>query len=370
MKMKKVLVLGCTGSIGSQTLDIVRNMRDSFEVCGLSVGKNENALNELCREFSCEGTCFARDGTEGLERLIDSCGADIAVNGIAGSAGLVPSVLVLKKGMDLALANKETVVMAWPVVKKIAAENNARIIPVDSEHSAIFNLINQAGKENLKSIIITASGGPFRTFDRAQLEKVTVDDALRHPTWKMGPKITVDSASLANKGLEVIEAVRLFDISPDNVKVAVHPQSLVHSLIQTRDGMVYAQISDPDMRHPIFGALVWPEIKENYLKPFDLFGKEMTFYPPRLDDFPMLSLAYECAKKGFSYTIAFNAANEVAVAAFIEKKISFLQIPRIVEETLQNDWTLHPSDLNLVMKADSDARKIAEKVKNRMEERK
>ncbi len=365
--MKKILVLGCTGSIGSQTLDIVRNMRDSFEVCGLSVGTNETKLKELCEEFGCGGTCFSRDGTEGLERLIENCGADIAVNGVAGSAGLLPSVLVLKKGMDLALANKETVVMAWPVVKKIAEENGAKIIPVDSEHSAVFNLINQAGKQNVSSIIITASGGPFRTFTRTQLEKVTVEDALRHPTWKMGPKITVDSASLANKGLEVIEAVRLFDISTDSVKVVVHPQSLVHSLVQTRDGMLYAQISDPDMRHPIFGALVWPEIRENYLKPFSLFDREMTFFPPRLDDFPMLSLAYECAKKGNSYTIAFNAANEVAVASFIEKRISFLQIPQIVEETLEHDWSMSPSDLNLVMEADKAARKIAEERKNLLE---
>ena len=367
--MKKILVLGCTGSIGSQTLDIVRNMADSFKICGLSVGKNEEKLKELTKEFDCEGTCFSKDGTKGLEHLIESCGADIAVNGIAGSAGLLPSVLVLKKGMDLALANKETVVMAWPVVKKIAEENGAKIIPVDSEHSAIFNLINQAGKKNVSSIIITASGGPFRTFTRDQLEKVSVDDALRHPTWKMGPKITIDSASLANKGLEVIEAVRLFDISPDAVKVAVHPQSLVHSLIQTTDGMIYAQISDPDMRHPIFGALVWPEIRANYLKPFNLFEKEMTFFPPRLDDFPMLSLAYECARRGNSYTIAFNAANEVAVAAFLERKISFLEIPKIVEETLQEDWSMHPSDLDLVMDADKSARKIAEGLKKRLEER-
>lgn len=360
--MKKVLVLGCTGSIGSQALDICRNMNDEFQVCGVAAGKNEDAVAALCREFNCPGTVFSRDGIDGIKQLVSSCGADIAVNGIAGAAGLEPSVIVLEQGIDLALANKETVVMAWHVVKDLAKKNNCHIIPVDSEHSAIFNLTQKIGTENISEIVITASGGPFRQLTDEELTTVTVEDALKHPTWNMGPKITIDSASLANKGLEVIEAVRLFDFSPDKVKVVVHPQSLIHSLVRTRDGVLYAQISNPDMRHPIYGALVWPDYKENYLEPFDLSTcGEMTFFPPRLKSFPLLSLAYECAKKSNSYTIAFNAANEVAVAAFLSKKCSFVQIGEIVSKTLNSDWSMMPDTLEKVYDADKKARFIAEK---------
>lgn len=358
---KRVLVLGCTGSIGKQTIDICRNMPDQFEVCGVAAGKNYSEVEKLCNEFNCQGTVFDKDGLAGIEKLIKECKADIAVNGIAGAAGLEPSVLVLKNGIDLALANKETVVMAWHVVKNLAKENNCSIIPVDSEHSAIFNLTQKIGTENISQIVITASGGPFRNMTDEELETVTVEDALKHPTWNMGPKITIDSASLANKGLEVIEAVRLFDFPPEKVKVVVHPQSLIHSLVRTNDGVLYAQISNPDMRHPIYGALVWPEYKNNYLEPFDLTTcTQMTFFPPRMDSFPLLGLAYECAEKGNSYTIAFNAANEIAVAAFIAKKISFKQIAEIVNETLKKDWTRIPDTLEKVMEADKNARTEAE----------
>ncbi len=358
--MKKILVLGCTGSIGRQTLDIARNMSDLFKVVGLSAGNNREELEKFCKEFNCKGTLFATDGISGLKDLIQSSGADIAVNGIAGAAGLEPSSIVLNSGINLALANKETVVMAWPIIKAIAKQNNVSIIPVDSEHSAVFNLINQAGGNNISEIVITASGGPFREYTDEQLKNVTVEQALKHPTWNMGKKITIDSATLANKGLEVIEACRLFDMPTDKIKVVVHPQSLVHSLVRTKDGMLYGQISNPDMRHPIFGALVWPENKENYLPPFDLAGHEMTFYPPRMDSFPMLEYAYQCAKKGNSYTIAFNAANEIAVQAFIDKKCSFMDISKIVEKTLENDWSYLPKTLSEVYDIDKQVRNKAE----------
>lgn len=362
---KRVLVLGCTGSIGSQTLDICRNMSDRFEVCGISAGSNEQKVKELCSEFNCPGSVFSKDGIEGIENLIKTTNADIAVNGIAGAAGLEPSVLVLQNGIDLALANKETVVMAWPVVKEIAKKNNARILPVDSEHSAIFNLTEKIGVENISEIIITASGGPFRDFTDEQIKNVTVEDALKHPTWNMGKKITIDSASLANKGLEVIEACRLFDFPTEKVKVVVHPQSLIHSLVRTKDGVMYAQISDPDMRHPIYSALVWPEFSQTYLKPFDLADcGQMTFFHPRTDSFPLLKLAYNCAEKGNSYTIAFNAANEIAVAAFLEKKCSFPRIAEIVETTLKEDWSEIPDTLEKIYSADKKAREIASKELN------
>ncbi len=357
--MKKILVLGCTGSIGSQTLDLARKMPDRFRVVGLSVGRDKEKLDSLCKEFGCPGTCFSTDGNVGLKNLIDTVDFDMAVNGVAGSAGLESSVAVLESGADLALANKESVVMAWPIIKSIAKKSGAKIIPVDSEHSAVFNLINQVKKENLLNIIITASGGPFRTYTREQLESVTVEMALNHPTWKMGPKITIDSASLANKGLEVIEACRLFDTDPANVKVLVHPQSLVHSLVQTRDGMIYAQISNPDMRHPIFGALTWPENTESPLPLFDLAGHELTFSPPRTDDFPMLDLAYRCAEKNGGNTIAFNAANEIAVQGFFDRKIKFTQIPQLVDSVLDLDWTAEPKTVADVYEIDRLARDAA-----------
>ena len=262
-------------------------MKDSFEVVGISAGHNEKSVQELCKEFNCRGTVFSRDGIDGLEKLIKECNADIAVNGIAGSAGLIPSTLIIENGTDLALANKETVVMAWPVIKVLAEKHNANIVPVDSEHSAIFSLINQAGKNNISELLITASGGPFRNLSKEELKSVTVEDALKHPTWNMGKKITIDSASLANKGLEVIEANRLFDMRAEKIKVVVHPQSLIHSMVRTNDGMIYAQISDPDMKHPIYSALTYPENKKAYLKPFDLFDQTMTFFKPRMEDFPI-----------------------------------------------------------------------------------
>ncbi len=359
--MKKLLVLGCTGSIGSQSLDIARNMKDDFKVVGLTAGHDKEGLEKLCKEFNCPGSLFSDDGIEGIKKLVENCGADIAVNGIAGAAGLRPSSIVLEQGMDLALANKETVVMAWPLIKALAQKHGSAIIPVDSEHSAIFNLIHQSGKENIAQVIITASGGPFREYSDEQLKSVSVEQALQHPTWNMGKKITIDSATLANKGLEVIEACRLFDMPTERVKVVVHPQSLIHSLVRTRDGMLYAQISNPDMRHPILGALSWPENKENYLSEFDLAGQSMTFYPPRLDSFPMLSLAYECAKAGKSYTIAFNAANEFAVAAFLDRKCGFMDIPKIVKGCLDTDWSTEADSLDSVFEIDTQARNIAGK---------
>lgn len=360
--MKKVLVLGATGSIGTSTLDIIRNMPEDFCVSGITANHNNDKLLSLSQEFNCRYSLTSTDCVDGIKKLIDETSPDIVVNGIAGSAGLIPSKTVLESGIDLALANKETVVMAWPLIKKLAAEKNADIIPVDSEHSAIFCLINQCKKINISEIIITASGGPFRTYTKEQLQTVTLSDALKHPTWNMGQKITIDSATLANKGLEVIEATRLFDMATDHIKVVVHPQSLVHSLVRTNDGMLYAQISDPDMKHPIFQSLVYPENKANYLKPFDLFDRELTFYKPRYEDFPMLSYAYEAAKNNGGYTIAFNAANEVAVDAFINSKISFSRIHEVTEQILSKDFTGEPTSFDDVFEIDLLARNYAKEL--------
>lgn len=364
--MKRILVLGCTGSIGSSTLNILRSQRDRFVCCGLTANSKKDELASLSSEFGCPCSLTEDEGIEGIERLIEKTMPDIVVNGIAGSAGLRPSMAVIERGADLALANKETVVMAGPLMFEAARESGSRILPVDSEHSAIYALINQCKKENLDKIILTASGGPFRTFPRERLFSVTVADALRHPTWDMGVKITIDSATLANKGLEVIEAARLFDVGAEHIQVVVHPQSVVHSLVRTKDGAVYAQLSEPDMRHPILQALDWPETRRNFMRPFDLTDtpdgrRELSFEKARPDDFPMLSLAFECAEKGGSYPVAFNAANEVAAALFIDGKIGFMDIPEIVGKVLHDsDWTDAPRDLDDVFRADALAREKAE----------
>lgn len=358
--MKKILILGCTGSIGTSTINIVKNITSDFSICGLQCHSNKTKLLELAENFKCPYLLTSEDNSEAaFINLIEKSNPDIVVNGIAGAAGLIPSKVVLEKGIDLALANKETIVMAGPLIKELAKKTGAKLIPVDSEHSAIFNLVEKIGKNNISKVVITASGGPFRTYTKEQLSNVTVEQALNHPTWKMGKKITIDSSTLANKGLEVIEAAYLFDMAPENIEVVVHPQSLIHSLVRTNDGMLYAQISDPDMKHPIFGALTWPENKNTYLEPFDLFENTMTFFKPRYNDFPLLSYAFECVKKGNGYTIAFNAANEIAVDAFLNGKISYIAIARIVRSVLDYDWTMKLLSFEDVFELDKKARQLA-----------
>lgn len=353
-----MLVLGATGSIGRSALDVIRNAPDRFEVAGLTAHRDTNGLAALGTEFNGARTLLTGDApAEAIEDFIGSIEADVAVNGIAGAAGLLPSRICLESGKDLALANKETIVMAGPLIRALAQAKNRNIIPVDSEHSAIFSLINAHGREALESVILTASGGPFRTWSRERLESVTPEDALKHPTWTMGAKITIDSATMANKGLEVIEACRLFDLPGERVRVVVHPESMVHSFIRTRDGELYAQLSKPDMRHPIAAALNWPEILPNHIEPFDpeALGT-LHFEPPRREDFPLLGMAYRSAAMGGGYSIAFNASNEVAVAAFLERKISFTGIAATVARVLEKDWSSSVNDFETVAETDRRAR--------------
>lgn len=365
--MKRVLVLGATGSIGSSALDIIRNEKDKFVLCGISANSSSKA-ELLSKEFNCPLSFTSKEGIDGIKRLIDEGKPDIIVNGIAGSAGLKPSLIAIENKIDLALANKETIVMAGPIVLNAAKKAGSKIIPVDSEHSAIFTLIEKCGKENVEKIIITASGGPFRTWPKEKIQTATLKDALKHPTWDMGVKITVDSATLANKGLEVIEAGYLFDAYTDienKIDVVVHPQSIVHSLVRTKDGVVYGQLSEPDMKHPIIQALEYPKVNFNYMKPFDLAssleeGRTLTFEKPRYNDFPMLSLAFECAKKGLPYTIAFNAAGEIATGQFIKEKITLGQISKIVSETLEKDWMRKVETFDDIFALDSEVRRVAE----------
>ena len=365
---KKIAVLGATGSIGKNTLDVVR--RGDFETVLLSAHTGRDSLINLKKEFP--NALLVLSGTEnspppvdysgrqGLLEAIKKCGADIVVNGIAGAGGLEPSIAALSAGCRLALANKETIVMAGPLIFDLERKNNAKIIPVDSEHSAIFNLMEAHGKENIDEIILTASGGPFRNYKKERLEKVTLNEALAHPTWNMGPKITVDSATLANKGLEVIEASLLFGFPPEKIKVLIHKQSVVHSLIRLKNGMVYAQLSRPDMRFPIANALYWPDMAPAFDNP-GFEGLSLDFEKPDTERFPMLAFAYEALKKGPYYPAIYNAANEIAAEAFLEQRINFLEIPEITGYVLDNIRLPDKNGIDLagILETDKTARETA-----------
>jgi 1-deoxy-D-xylulose-5-phosphate reductoisomerase len=351
---KRIALLGATGSIGRSALDVIRANPRDFEPVLLAAGTNAGLLRKLGEEFPGADLCLAA----GLPEAIGRAGADITVNGISGAAGLAPSMAALEAGSDLALANKESIVMAGPLVLDLARRKGRRVIPVDSEHAAVFRLLQAHNREKAAEILLTASGGPFRSYSRKELEKVKAEDALSHPTWKMGPKITVDSASLANKGLEVIEAVHLFDMPPEKVAVVIHPQSVVHSMVRMGDGAVYAQLSRPDMRLAIQEALYWPESAPSPFGSLDFAGLTLEFEKPDGEKFPMLPLAYQAARQGGLYPCVYNGANEEAVAAFFSGVAGFLDIPVIVDYVLQEDWPGNP-DMDAVLEADRLSREKA-----------
>ena len=366
---KRIVLLGSTGSIGKSTLDIIKHFPDLFELVGFSYHTNQKLKNEISKAFP-KALSISTFSIEGIkeyyalfEKFFNETKADIVVNGIAGARGLTPSFIALKCGINLALANKESIVLSYDILKKTADENNAKIIPVDSEHWAIFQLLNMRKREEIEKIIITASGGAFRDLPSEKLKDVSLLDCFNHPTWNMGKKITIDSATLANKALEVIEATKLFSFSPEKIDVTIHRESIVHSMVQTIGGAVYAECSPPDMKMPILGALMFPASIPSYLKPLD-FSKpfSLSFSSPRYNDFPLLSLGFEVARKNASYPIAFNASNEVAVSNFMEEKISFLDISRIVFEVLQKDWQYEVDEIEAVYDMDRKAREEAEKV--------
>jgi 1-deoxy-D-xylulose-5-phosphate reductoisomerase len=366
---KKVAILGVTGSIGKSALEVLRSESDRFEPVLFSSHTNVDGLLPLGREFPKAVLVLSghnqgieqalRYGRQELLQSIRDSGADIVVNGITGATGLVPSLVSLESGADLALANKETIVMAAPLVFAAAAKGGGKIIPIDSEHSAIFNLINAHGIDRVAEILLTASGGPFRKYPAEALITVTPEEALVHPTWKMGPKITIDSATLANKGLEVIEAVGLFTIPVDHIRVVVHPQSIVHSMIRLTDGAVYAQLSKPDIRLSIHEALNFPECVPSTFGRLEFDALTLEFEKPDGKKFPMLPLAYEAVRSGGIIPAVYNAANEVAVSAFLTKNAAFPDIPRIVETVLNTAWTCPRLDLPSILEADAKARQLA-----------
>lgn len=380
MNKKRIIILGASGSIGRQTLEAVRAFPGRFELVGAQVHRDSGALEGIAREFpgarlalSAEdapsaaaggdaagrASAGALRGKRGLAELISGTEADLVVNGIAGSAGLEPSLLALASGKDLALANKESVVMGWALLEAAASSAGRRVIPVDSEHAALFQLINRVGRPEVEEITITASGGAFRDKPLAELALATPAQAAAHPNWKMGRKISIDSASLANKGLEVMEASRLFGFPPEKVKVLIHPESLVHALVRARDGSLYANMSAPDMRLPILNALGYPEAISSSFGRLELGGRSLEFREPDSRRYPLLGLAYNALADGYGATVAYNAADEVAVAAFEAGEIGFLDIATVVEKTLGESWPRSLPSLAAVFEADASARGAA-----------
>ena len=373
MKPRRIIVLGATGSIGSQTLDCIteanRKEPGRFVVAGLSSNTNRQALLAFGARFPQASLALqgAPGGGAGIHfsgggavaSLLEAVDADLVVNGISGSAGLPASVSTLSAGKNLALANKESVVMGHGLLKILADRNNLSIIPVDSEHAALYQLLSRIGADSVSELTITASGGPFRQKTASELETITPDEAARHPVWSMGRKISIDSATLANKGLELIEAVRLFGVPETSVKVLIHPESIVHALVRTIDGSLYAHMSSPDMRLPINIALHWPEEVPTLFGRLELAGKTLHFEEPDVGRFPMLSIARMAAGLGEAATIAYNAANEVAVQAFESGKLRFTDIASVVAAVIGGDWTFPVPDLGSIFDVDARARTMA-----------
>jgi len=375
-KVKRLVLLGSTGSIGRQTLDIVRAMPMNFKVVGLAAGGNLKLLYEQAKEFTPEYICYADSGAANkaardniasldcqflpLEEMASRKDVDIVVVATSGLAGLGAVLAAVKAGMTIALANKESLVAAGSIITAEAKKNKAHILPVDSEHSAIWQCL-RGEKQPPRRIILTASGGPFLDYPPEQMKNITVAQALAHPSWKMGKKVTIDSATLMNKGLEVIEAHWLFNIPIEDVKVLVHPGSIVHSMVEFADGSVKAQLSRPDMRLPIQYALSYPDRLPNDNLPsldWDNFS-DLEFRQPDTQKFPCLPLAIETGKKGGTYPAVLCAADEAAVDLFLKEKIGFMDIPRVVDKVLQKHDSVTRPTLDDILAADEWARQTA-----------
>ena len=354
--MKSISILGATGSIGTQTLDVIRNSKERINLIGITANSSVDKIKEIIQEFKPKYVGMMESnsakkikeycdenypeiqvfsGIEGLIKIATLDEIDTVVTSVVGMIGLKPTIAAIEAKKDIALANKETLVVAGELVMNKAKENNVKILPVDSEHSAIFQSLSGYENKDINKIILTASGGPFRGKTLEDLKDVTVKEALKHPKWNMGQKISIDSSTLMNKGLEVIEAHWLFDCPYKDIEVVVHPQSIIHSMVQYTDGAVIAQLGVPDMKLPIQYALNYPNREGNISEKLDLFKiRELTFEKPDLDTFKCLKLAYEAGEKGKLMPTILNGANEVCVELFLNKKITYLQIPEIIEECM------------------------------------
>jgi 1-deoxy-D-xylulose-5-phosphate reductoisomerase len=381
---RKIAILGSTGSIGNSTLKIVESYPDRFSVVSLAAGSNIDAAFEQCCRWHPKVVSVALEqdaellhrrlraaklndirvshGSDGTVEVAAHPEADFVVSAIVGVAGLEATYQAVRAGKTVGLANKECLVAAGELLTAEARRQGKPLLPIDSEHNAVHQCMRGGRVEEVKTVWLTASGGPFLHKSKSEFESITVEQALNHPTWKMGRRITIDSATLMNKGFEVIEACRLFDLPPSRVKVIVHPQSTIHSLVEFQDGSILAQLSVTDMRLPILYALTYPERVSSNLQ-FDLSQlKQLDFCPPDLKKFPCLRLAYAAAEAGGAKTIALNAADEVAVAAFLDGKIAFNDIPRTIEKVLDETPATHPESIKEVLQADFRARKMATEV--------
>ena len=377
--MKRVTLLGGTGSIGLRALELVSSFPEEFAIAGFGArGSNVELIADLCRKYSPQAVALldptAVDrlsallpsprpelltGPEGLVSLTRDVDADIVLSALVGSAGLLPTMAAIQAGRPVALANKETLVMAGSLMTAAARRRGVPLLPVDSEHSAIFQCLCGHNRADVQRILLTGSGGPFRELPRAAFASVTVEDALRHPTWKMGPKITIDSATLMNKGLEIIEARWLFDVAPDRVQVVIHPQSIVHSMVEYVDGAVIAQLGVADMGVPILYALAYPERRPTPGARLDLprVG-QLTFFEPDVEKFPCLRLARAALEQGGSAPVVLNAANEVAVAAFLDRRIGFTRIAELIERALNTIAHREPKAVDDCVVIDAEARRL------------
>ena len=371
---KRITVLGSTGSIGKQTLDVVSSQPEGMALFGISAHRDTHTLIEQANAYrpevvACE-TAFDEsklpDGTQTImgegatAKLAAMREADVVVNGVSGFAALPPLIAALKNGKRVALANKESIVCGKSLIDETLRAYGGEILPVDSEQSAIFQCLQNGGRGEVEKLILTASGGPFWRMEREQLEQVTLEEALAHPTWTMGRKITIDSATLFNKGLEVIEASYLFDIEGDRIEVLIHPQSIVHSMVTYRDGTCMANMSKPDMRLPIQYAITYPERKPSVCSPLLLQNEQpLTFHKPDPERFGALKLAFEALRSGKTYPIAYNGANEAAVEAFCDGRIGFLDIERVVDYTLNQHSPGDAKSLAEIAEADRLVRKMA-----------
>lgn len=381
--MKKITLLGSTGSIGVNALDVLDKNPKKFKVVALTAGRNIRLLAQQILKFHPKIVAVqSRQDAErlhqilgvknnipilydetGIEEVASYPSSDIVLSAISGAAGLKPTLAAIEAGKDIALANKETMVVAGHIVTKKARQKNIKILPVDSEHSAIFQCLAGQRPENLRRIILTASGGPFYNLSKADLKKVTLAQALKHPSWEMGRKITIDSASLMNKGLEVIEAKWLFNLDIAHIDVLIHPQSVVHSLIELLDGSVLAQLGIADMRIPIAYAFAYPDRMTNELPLLNMAKTgPLEFHQPDMNKFPCLELAYEAGRSGGTAPVVLNAANEVAVAAFIENKICFSDLPKVIEKVLHKHHTTNNPSLENILGIDGEARMQAQSV--------
>ena len=373
--MKNLSILGSTGSIGTQTLEIVKNNPNEFKVIGLTTNKNIELLRKQIDEFKPEAVAVMDNekadllkketdvnvysGIDGIIKISKLNNADTVVNSLVGSVGVEPTIEAIKNKKNIALANKETLVTAGSIVMEEVKKNNVNLMPIDSEHSAIFQCLNGENIKDVNKIIITCSGGAFKNLTKEQLENATAADALKHPTWNMGDKITIDSATLMNKGFEVIEAHYLYNIPFENIEVVIHPQSIVHSLVEFKDNSVLAQLGNPDMKIPIQYALSYPKRLELNIKKLDLLEiKNLSFGKPDLERFPCLKYAYDAGISKGTLPAVLNAANEVAVYAFLDNKIKFLDIPRLINKAMQEHKIIKAPSLKQILDVD---KKIKEK---------